>query len=156
MREPYQVLIILYNYENGELKVCIFHRMIKGYWQFVSGGKDSADVDLYSAMKRELYEETGIDASKHKTYKLETTTSIAGCMFKEKFVDCPILITESVYAIEYSEFNRICLSNEHDEFRVVSYDDAMELLKWDSNKVALYELYRKLKQDKLMESMVLQ
>jgi len=34
--------------------------------------------------------------------------------------------------------------NEHSEFKWLNYHEAIELLKWDSNKVALWELYKRL------------
>ena len=37
------------------------------------------------------------------------------------------------------------LSSEHKEYRWVKYDEAMRLLKYDSNKTALWELNERLK-----------
>lgn len=37
------------------------------------------------------------------------------------------------------------LSSEHKEYRWVEYDEAMRLLKYDSNKTALWELNERLK-----------
>ncbi|GAJ23061.1 unnamed protein product, partial [marine sediment metagenome] len=39
-----------------------------------------------------------------------------------------------------SDSDVITLSKEHTEYRWVSYEDAMAMLKWDSNKNALWEL----------------
>ena len=39
----------------------------------------------------------------------------------------------------------INLSSEHKEYKWVSYDEAKELLKYDSNKNALWELNEKIK-----------
>ena len=38
----------------------------------------------------------------------------------------------------------IKLSKEHDEYKWLSYDEAKKLLKYDSNKSALWELNEKL------------
>ena len=37
------------------------------------------------------------------------------------------------------------LSNEHTEYKWLTYDEARKLLKWDSNKVAMYEIKCNLK-----------
>ncbi|WP_207650683.1 hypothetical protein [Clostridium sp. DSM 8431] len=37
------------------------------------------------------------------------------------------------------------LSNEHTEYRWCSYDEAINLLEWDSNKTSLWELNERLK-----------
>jgi dATP pyrophosphohydrolase len=36
--------------------------------------------------------------------------------------------------------HEIVLSDEHTEFRWVSYEDAVRMLRWDSNKTAVWEL----------------
>lgn len=38
----------------------------------------------------------------------------------------------------------INLSNEHKEMKWVKYEEATKLLNWDSNKTALWELYKRL------------
>ena len=39
----------------------------------------------------------------------------------------------------------IQLSEEHEKYKWVSYDEAIELLKYDSNKTALFELNERMK-----------
>ncbi len=40
------------------------------------------------------------------------------------------------------------LSHEHDKMRWLSFEDARRLLKWESNRVALWELNERLKADR--------
>ncbi len=61
--------------------------------------------------------------------------------------DC-FVIPEYSFAMELKDKN-ISISSEHQSFRWVQYDEAMELLKWDSNKTALWELNQRIMSNKL-------
>ena len=41
----------------------------------------------------------------------------------------------------------IKLSDEHPEYRWLKYDEAHKMLKWDSDRTALWELNERLKRD---------
>lgn len=142
MREPFQVLVLLYN-ENVDFKVCIFKRKKFQYWQFLSGGKESEDRSLKDTAVREIKEETGLDIKIDELIELDTTTSIAAEWLKEKLNGNTILVTEKCFAVKCEVLDNLIISDEHSEYKIVSYEDAKALLKWDSNKVALYELYMK-------------
>ena len=53
-------------------------------------------------------------------------------------------VYEYSFAVDIQK-NKIILSNEHKEYKWVSYNEAMKLLKYDSNKNALWELNEKIK-----------
>lgn len=58
--------------------------------------------------------------------------------------------TKNVYVVPEYLFAFECdseplLSNEHTEYKWLTYDEARKLLKWDSNKVAMYEIKCNLK-----------
>lgn len=55
------------------------------------------------------------------------------------------VIPEYTFGFECNE--DIKLSNEHLEFKWLNYDEAMNLLTWDSSKTALYELSCRLHTD---------
>lgn len=143
MREPYQVLVILYN-NDKELKVCVFHRKKTNYWQFISGGKESHDRDLIDTVVREIFEETGLNIKREEVKTLETITSIPAIWF-EKIKNNTILVKENCFAVYLDSFSNISLCDEHDRMLVVASKEAFNLLQWDSNKTALYELSTKLK-----------
>jgi dihydroneopterin triphosphate diphosphatase len=42
------------------------------------------------------------------------------------------------------ERQSLTLSDKHDEFRWLAYEQAQDLLKWDSNKTAIWELNERL------------
>lgn len=143
MREPYQVLVILYN-NDIELKICVFHRKKSDYWQFVSGGKESHDKDLIDTVVREIFEETGLNIKRDEVKTLETITSIPAIWFEE-LKENTILVKENCFAVYLDSFSNISLCDEHDRMLVVTSKEAFDLLQWDSNKTALYELSTKLK-----------
>ena len=141
MREPIQVLIIPYIFCKSDIRVLVFKRTKGAYWQFISGGKEEGET-LKDTVKRETLEEIGIKISDFMS--LQTRTMIPANVFGNIFKSDTIFVIEHTFAINLEETQKIVLSDEHDEFRLVTYKEAMKLLKWDSNKTALYELFRKL------------
>ena len=146
MREPFQVLVILYKIIDLKLHVAIFHRRSGDYWQFVSGGKEDTDENLYESVKREVVEETGLIVN--NITNLATTTSIPAIYFSAFDETEFILVTEKCFACDITHIEKpIVLSKEHDKYRFVDVANANAILKWDSNKVALYELEKLLKKE---------
>lgn len=139
MREPYQVLSIPYKIIDGEIVFCIFKRANGNYWQFIAGGGENGETPLEAA-KRETTEEIGIEPK-----NIEQLTCIA-------YVPAEVIAESlrqhwdknTVVIPEYSfAFKCDCeptLSHEHTEYKWLTYDEVRKLLKWDSNKVAMYEI----------------
>ena len=141
MREPIQALIIPYTIIDSCVQVLILKRTKGKYWQFISGGMESGET-LEDTVRRETYEEIGEKIS--DIISLQTKTIIPANAFGNIFQTNNIFVIEHTFAIKLEEVSKIILSHEHDEFRLVHYEEAMDLLKWDSNKTALYELFRKM------------
>ena len=59
-RAKYQVLVIPYHVENGNVKYCIFKRNDMKVWQFIAGGGEDEDETIIISAKREAYEEANI------------------------------------------------------------------------------------------------
>lgn len=149
-RARMQVLIIPFTQEGDAAKYCILRRSDMLFWQFIAGGGEAGETPLEAA-KRETWEETGI---KENTffYPLESTCSIPTENFstksrKEWGVDC-LVIPEYSFAARVKTTD-IVLSAEHSEYRWVDYIPAIQLLKFDSNKTALWELDQKIKQKRI-------
>lgn len=139
MRAPFQILAISYRITKGELCFCVFRRADSDAWQFIAGGGEDNEKPMEAAL-REIREETGFVAE-----KLTELKSIA-------FVPAEI-VTENmrahwkkdIFVIPEYSFAFECnadptLSCEHSEYQWLPYDAARKLLKWDSNKVAMYEI----------------
>lgn len=144
MRAKYQVLVLPYKRANKML-YCIFKRSDADYWQFIAGGGEIEDDTVLTSAKREAFEEAGISANEKYT-ELEAVCSISTEHFSAKALwglDC-LVIPEYSFAVEVVNDN-IHISREHTIFEWVDYSTAMERLKYDSNKVALWELDNKLR-----------
>ena len=134
MREPYQILSIPYRVVDGKPLFCIFRRADSSYWQFIAGGGENGETPIEAA-KRETFEEIGVEPK-----NIQQLTCIA-YVPAEVIVESrrqhwdknTIVIPEYSFAFECD--SELTLSNEHTE-----YNEARKLLKWDSNKVAMYEI----------------
>lgn len=144
MRAKYQVLIIPFKKENNQIKYGIFKRKDMSVWQGVAGGGEEGETILQSA-KREFYEETGINAK--KMIKLDSRSTIPAFNFKtrEFWGKNTYVVDEFSFGVEITN-EEIKLSEEHTEYKFVSYEEADQLFKWDSNKTALWELNERLGQ----------
>lgn len=140
-RAPFQVLVLPYRITPGN---AVFYALFKrepstgGYWQGIAGGGEDGEAPLEAA-KRETHEEAGIDP-RHEYIKLDSyaTVPVANvCGFR--WGDDVLVIPEYCFGVKVSE-EQLHLSYEHTEYRWLSYDRAMEILHWDSNKGALWEL----------------
>ena len=139
MREPYQILSIPYRIVNGIPLFCVFRRSDSNYWQFIAGGGENGETPI-EAVKRETIEEIGVEP-----INIKQLTCIA-------YVPAEVIAesrrqhwNKNVYVIPEYSFAFQCdlepvLSNEHNEYKWLTYDEARKLLKWDSNKLAMYEI----------------
>lgn len=144
MRAPIQVLVILYKKEKEEILYCVGLRSSKNIWQFVAGGAEDKETPIEAAV-RELREETGINIKEEDLIVLDSKATIpvvnvTGTYTWGKDV---FVVPEYTFAVNATNF-QIKLSNEHTEFKWLKYDKAMEILTYDSNKTALWELNEKL------------
>lgn len=53
------------------------------------------------------------------------------------------VVNEYCYGVEIID-KYLKLSNEHTEYKWLNYNDVISILKWDSNKTALWELNKRL------------
>lgn len=142
MRKPKNVLVFLYRY-NSDLEYCLFYRKKEKFWQGISGGVEDLET-LEDTVKREVYEETGIKVN--RIIKLDTISSIPGINVNKMFNYVNNIYVVYEYAFGVIIFDEeIQLSEEHEKYKWVSYDEAIKLLKYDSNKTALFELNERMK-----------
>ncbi len=144
MRAPFQILVIPFRHTTNSIEYALLKRSDEKYWQFVAGGGEENESPLTAAI-RETTEETGVIGNGN-LLQLDSVSSIPKC----NFVDA-VNWAEDIYVIpEYSfaidiENAKIILSSEHDELCWAPYQQAHKLLKWDSNRNALWELNERLK-----------
>jgi dATP pyrophosphohydrolase len=139
-REKFQVLIIPFRItENGIPEFAVTKRFDMDVWQFLSGGGESDETTMQAA-KREAYEEGNIPYD-YKMIRLDSMASIPASNFAacKEWGDGVYVVPE--YSFGFDMKNRdLKLSPEHTETKWAEYDDAVKLLRWDSNRVALWEL----------------
>ena len=139
MREPYQILSIPYRIVDGKPLFCIFRRTDSNYWQFIAGGGENGETPIEAA-KRETFEEIGVEPKiiQQLTCIAYVPAEVVAESRRQHWDKNTYVIPEYTFAFECD--SDPTLSLEHIEYKWLTYDEARKLLKWDSNKVAMYEI----------------
>ena len=143
MRKPKQVLVFLYRKnKNNEYEYSIFYRKKLQVWQAISGGVED-DETLIETVKREVFEETGIEAN--DIFELSSVSSIPVVNITGKFSwgNDVYVVPEHSFGV-FTENKDVKLSSEHKQYEWFTYNEAYEKLEFDSNKTALLELNQRL------------
>ena len=142
MRAPFQVLVIPFRHTPAGLEFAVLKRSDADYWQFVAGGGKTGETPIQAA-QRETQEEVGIAG---EIIQLDSLSTVPKDCFAAaaSWGDDVYVIPEHCFAV-HAGSRDVCLSQEHHEFRWVPYEQACSLLKWDSNRSALWELNERLK-----------
>jgi dATP pyrophosphohydrolase len=141
MRAPFQVLLIPYRRRPCGLEFAVLRRADAGYWQFVAGGGEDDETPAEAAA-RETREETGLTGPLTPLDSFSTVPR-EGVGAAAHWPPDLYVIPQHCFAIDAGT-REIALSPEHTEVRWVPYERARELLKWDSNRNALWELNERL------------
>ena len=143
-RAPLQAIVIPFRWnQRGSYEYAVFHRADGSMWHFISGGAEDAE-SAFEAAVREASEEAAIP--RERTWMtLDSKASVARTAFPSAAHWPPDLfvVPEHAFAVEVAG-HTMKLSQEHDELRWLPFDEAMKLLTWDSNRVALWELNERL------------
>lgn len=141
MRAPFQVLIFPYQILNGQPRYLIGQRSDNGVWQAISGGGEDSETTLEAA-KRELKEEASLIGCNWK--QLDSMCMLPKVYYSghEDWANHPFVVPEYCFSVRVSIEPK--LSNEHIKLRWCGFQEASELLKYDSNRIALWELNQRL------------
>ena len=148
MRIPKQVLVIPYRIKDNIVEYCIFKRSDLDIWQWIAGGAEDFDKDILETAKRELGEETGINDVEIEQLELVTQIPVVNIVKDFMWGKDTFYANEYSFCVDIGD-RQISLSDEHKEFEWLNYEEARKLLRYDSNKNALWELNEKIKR-KLM------
>ncbi len=142
MRAPFQILVIPFRLTAAGSEFAVLKRSDADYWQFVAGGGEDGETPEQAA-QRETEEETGLI---NTLAALDSFSTIPKSCFEDEELWGPgvFVIPQYCYSVDAGS-HEIVLSREHTEFRWVPFDVACKLLKWDSNRNALWELNERLK-----------
>lgn len=143
-RQPLQVLIIPFRKTQNSIEYAVFKRSDSQIWQFVAGGVDEGET-VPAAATREAFEEAGIPKSS-KLIALDSICSMPANVFRdwESWPQGTFIVKEYSFGVEVDE-QELILSSEHMDFKWCPFGEALSLLRWDSNKTALWELNERLK-----------
>jgi len=143
MRAPFQVLVIPYRRDRTGVRFALLKRRDAGYWQFVAGGGEQGETPQ-DAARREAQEELGIETLGSVMPLHAMATVPKNCFPAAATWDRNLyVVPEYCFAVEIGE-NYIGVSDEHTECLWLGYQQAFQLLKWDSNRTALWELNERL------------
>ena len=145
-RLPFQVLVFPYHVEqDGKILYALFRRpeTAGGFWQAIAGGVQQGETVLVAA-RREAHEEAGIKPIS-RFLMLRSNASIPVTRITGEFTWGPDVFTAQDYSfgVRVADQN-LKLSDEHIEYRWVDFETAHSLLRFDSNKHALWELNERL------------
>ena len=142
MRAPYQVLIFPYLKSGNGYLYAIFKREDLNFWQAISGGGENRETPVQAA-KREAFEEAKISVSS-RYIKLDSMTTIPVVdVGNYKWIASILVLPEYSFGVEVSSTN-LTIGTEHSVYKWLPYEKARKLLKYDSNKSALWELHYRL------------
>jgi len=108
-------------------------------WQFIAGGAEDSESPLEAA-KREAFEEAAV-CSEYSLVQLDSIGSIPRKAFDNTnhWPKSLNTVPEYSFAVDVGDL-KIQLSQEHDEFKWLCYYEALDLLSWETNRLALCEL----------------
>ena len=144
-RAPFQVCVFPYRQVGSQAFVyALLRRSDAGYWQAVAGGGENGE-SLLDAARRETREETGL-APDVLFLQLDTVAPVPVTEFRDSY-----LWGDDVYVIPQYYFgvlvydDPITLSREHVEYCWMVYEEARQTLRYDADKIALWELNQKIR-----------
>ena len=142
-RAPFQILVFPFiRTGQGPIEYAIFRRRDGEYWQGIAGGGENAETPLETA-RRETEEESGIAAGEFMALSSMATVPVTAVTGEFTWGKGIYVLPEHAFGVRVQD-KRIVLSGEHTEYRWVDYDTAVPMLKYDSNRNALWELNARL------------
>jgi dATP pyrophosphohydrolase len=137
MRLPVQVQGILFRKIGTEIQYLLLKRTPEkeDFWQPVTGGLEEGETRV-EALRREVWEETGISNAANIIENVDYFE-----YSDAHFIEGYDFIKEYVFGVKVDPNERVTIDGkEHSKFRWCSFQEALELLKWDENKKALSRL----------------
>jgi dATP pyrophosphohydrolase len=142
MRLPIQVQGILFRKANRGIEFLLLKTTPEreDFWQPVTGGLEEGETEV-QALKREVWEETGVKDV------MRIIENVGYFEYPDAhFIEGFDFIREYVFGVEVDPNEKITVDRkEHYLFKWCSFQEALELLKWDENKKALTRLNEILK-----------
>ena len=148
-RLPLQILVIPFRRTSaGGFEFAVFKRSDEGYWQAIAGGGEDNENPLKAA-RRESSEEAGIPPGS-VFYRLDTFSTVPVYHFaaREHWPESLYVIPQYFFAVDITG-HEIVISEEHTAYKWETYEKTREILRWETNKIALWELNERLLKNNL-------
>jgi dATP pyrophosphohydrolase len=131
--------VVIFSGEAQNRRYLLLRRVAShgGFWQSVTGSLEGNETHRQAAV-REVFEETGVAFDQEELIELGVinTFEIAP-QWREKYAPGVTHNEEVCFALKVRSTDVRLDPIEHDAFEWTSYDRAVEMLYWDSNKRAL-------------------
>ncbi len=143
-RAPFIVFVYPYiKTDDNDFEYALLKSAERNIWEAVAGGGEDAETLLEAAV-RETFEETGIRVESPPV-QLDTKAPVPVTRFKESHSWGNMYVIPIHYFGIRAENRQIRMSEEHSEYKWLKYHDARELLKFEDDKIALWELDRRVR-----------
>ena len=137
---PESVLVVIHTID---LQVLIIERADKeGFWQSVTGSKDTLDEVLMDVAKREVAEETGLDAAQFilTDWQLKNRYEIYP-IWRHRYAEGVTHNTEHVFGLTLPHTMPVQLApREHRQYRWLPFKEAADFCFSASNAEAILQL----------------
>ncbi|GAA2211351.1 NUDIX pyrophosphatase [Nonomuraea monospora] len=154
MRQPHNVVVLLYRMTADRPEYAVFQRADDGNWQGVSGGVE-ADESAVAAARREAAEETGLPDGA-PLYRLDMVSGVEKECFAaaSSWPEDLYIVRKHYFAMDVTgRADGVVLSGEHRAVRWLGYAGAYEALRYDDDRTALWELDQRLRRADLQEAL---
>lgn len=146
MRLPIQIQCIVFRKKGNKTEFLLLKRIPEkgGFWQPVCGGFEDTDRGKLACAYRELKEEAFVQ----KKNIIRVIENVHYFVMEGHYITKePIKkVEEFVYAFEVKPDTKIDISKniypEHSEFKWVSFDKAVKMLKWKNNEDGFRKLIK--------------
>ena len=142
---PESVLVVIYTLD---LQVLMMERVDqKGFWQSVTGSKDSLDETAYATAVREVKEETGLDAGQFALtdWHLQNVYEIYP-VWRHRYPPGVTRNTEHVFGLALPQIMPVTLAErEHRQYQWLPWRQAADLCFSASNAEAILQLSERIK-----------
>jgi len=138
-KQPRSIQVVILARSAREIRYLLLRRIAShgGFWQSVTGSLEGDETHMRAAV-REVLEETGLVAREEDLIELGVVNTFEiAPLWREKYAPGVTHNEEVCFALEVLETPVRVDPIEHDGYAWESYDRAMEMLYWDSNKRAL-------------------
>ncbi|MGH3825090.1 MAG: NUDIX domain-containing protein [Pseudonocardiaceae bacterium] len=143
-RAAFQVLVFPFRPEGDGFVYALFRREDAGYWQGVAGGGEVGESPLQAA-RREACEEAGVgDGADFVMLDARATMPVVAVTGEFTWGPQVLVIPEYAFGVGVKNAE-LRLSDEHTEYGWFGFEEACMVLRWDSNRTALWELDHRLR-----------